>query len=100
MGPGESMDLQFGWRGGEVGTFSLDCEILTPTQLVDDSAFGGGTMMTESVIWNEPVEEEGLDILPILVALTIGIGIAVAWAYRRAKESVDESFEDDELDEY
>ena len=100
VGPGESMDLQFGWRGGEVGTFSLDCEILTPTQLVDDSAFGGGTMMTESVIWNEPVEEEGLDILPILVALTIGIGIAAVWAYRRAKDSVDESFEDDELDEY
>ena len=57
-------------------------------------------MMTESVIWNEPVEEEGLDILPILVALTIGIGIAAVWAYRRAKDSVDESFEDDELDEY
>ena len=56
--------------------------------------------MTESVIWNEPVEEEGLDILPILVALTIGIGIAAVWAYRRAKDSVDESFEDDELDEY
>lgn len=100
VGAGESMDLQFGWRGGEAGTFSLDCEILTPTQLVDDSAFGGGTMTTGSVIWSEPADEEGLDILPILVALTIGIGIVMIWAYRRAKESGLESFEDDDLDEY
>ena len=100
VGAGESIDLQFGWRGGEAGTFSLNCEILTPTQLVDDSAFGGGTMTTGSVIWSEPADEEGLDILPILVALTIGIGIVMIWAYRRAKESGLESFEDDDLDEY
>ena len=57
-------------------------------------------MTTGSVIWSEPADEEGLDILPILVALTIGIGIVMIWAYRRAKESGLESFEDDDLDEY
>ncbi len=100
VGAGESMELQFGWRGGEVGTFSLDCEILTPTQLVDDSAFGGGSMTTGQVVWSEPVEDDGLPMAPILVALAVGIGIAMVWAYRRATEGEDESFEDDELDEY
>ena len=100
VGAGESMELQFGWRGGEVGTFSLDCEILTPTQLVDDSAFGGGSMTTGQVVWSEPVEDDGLPMAPILVALAVGIGIAMVWAYRRAAEGEDESFEDDELDEY
>ncbi len=100
VGAGESMELQFGWRGGEVGTFSLDCGILTPTQLVDDDAFGGGSMTTGSVIWNEPVDDEGLPMASILVAIAVGIGIALVWVYRRAASGEEEYFEDDELDEY
>ena len=39
------LELYFDWRNTEPGEFSLICEILTPTQLVDyenSNAFGGG----------------------------------------------------------
>ena len=100
VGAGESTEIQFGWRGGEVGTFSIDCEILTPTQLVDDGAFGGGSMTAGPVSWIEPIEDESLPMTPILVALAVGVGIVSFWAYRKATSSEDDSFEDDELDEY
>jgi uncharacterized protein HemX len=36
----------------------------------------------------------------ILVALAVGVGIVSFWAYRKATSSEEDSFEDDELDEY
>ncbi len=100
IGAGESTELQFGWRGGEVGNFSLDCEILTPTQLVEDDSFGGGSMTTGQVVWSEPTEDDGMPMASILVALVVGVGIVSVWAYRKVAPSEEESFEDDELEEY
>ena len=83
-----------------MGTFSIDCEILTPTQLVDDGSFGGGSMTAGPVVWVEPTEDEGLPMTPILVALAVGVGIVSFWAYRKASSIEEDQFEDDELDEY
>ena len=71
VGAGESVEVSFGWRHSQTGEASLTCRILTPTQLVDDDAFGGGSMTTETASWTEPVEDDSLPVLPVLAAIII-----------------------------
>ena len=57
---GEEVEVFFDWRNNEPGTLSLTCEVLTPSQLVDyenSQAFGGGTMSTEPILWEEINDE-------------------------------------------
>ena len=70
----------------------MECEVLTPTQLVVDDSFGGGKMTTESVSWIEGVDEEGLPMVSILVAIVVAAVITGFWLVRRS--SLD--FEDHE----
>ena len=70
---GEEVEVYFGWRNNEPGTLSLTCEVLTPTQLVDyenSQAFGGGTMSTEPVLWEE-ISDESFNMIPILIVIII-----------------------------
>lgn len=70
---GEELELYFDWRNTEPGEFSLTCEILTPTQLVDyenSNAFGGGEISTSTINWEEN-EETSFNMLPILIVLII-----------------------------
>ena len=65
----------------------MPCRILTPTQLVDDLAFGGGEMASENISWQEVEDSEGLTyILPIMLALVIGIAIGGYVLINRAEE--------------
>lgn len=70
--PGEQIEVNFGWRNINPGNFSLTCDILTPTQLVNDTAFGGGSISTNSVIW-EDTEEESFNMIPIFIVIIIAI---------------------------
>ena len=87
IGAGGEETIHFTWRTSTTGEDSLTCRVLTPTQLVDDLAFGGGEMVSSAITWGEAEEEEGLHyIIPIMLALVIGIAIAGYVAVNRMNE--------------
>ena len=92
LNAGQTGEILFDWRGGETGDYSLDCEILTPTQLVSDDSFGGGTFSSGTVSWVESVEEDGLPMVSILVALAVTVLIIGIWLVRKSSE---EDYSDD-----
>ena len=92
LNAGQTGEILFDWRGGETGDYSLDCEILTPTQLVSDDSFGGGTFSSGTVSWVESVEEDGLPMVSILVALAVTVLIIGIWLDRKSSE---EDYSDD-----
>ncbi|DAC46347.1 MAG: hypothetical protein CMA62_01595 [Euryarchaeota archaeon] len=89
LGAGESGEILFDWRGGETGDFTLNCEALTPTQLVSDDSFGGGSMASETISWTERVDEESLPMVSILVAIFVSVLLVGMWLVRSRSE-VDE----------
>ena len=62
LGAGESGEIIFDWRGGETGYFTLNCRVLTPTQLVSDSF--EGFITSDTISWTESVDDEGLQWFP------------------------------------
>ena len=86
LNAGQTGEMLFDWRGGETGDYSLDCEILTPTQLVSDDSFGGGTFSSGTVSWVESVDEDGLPMVSILVALAVTVLIIGMWLVRKSSE--------------
>nr|AIF09376.1 hypothetical protein [uncultured marine group II/III euryarchaeote KM3_36_F10] len=92
--PGESVEVSFGWRHTLTGEASLTCRILTPTQLVEDGAFGGGSMTTYTATWTEPVEDDSLPVLPLLAAIIVAMAIAGATMLRRASDAIVEDGDD------
>ncbi len=90
IGAGGEEIIHFTWRNSVIGEDSLTCRALTPTQLVDDLAYGGGEMSSGAITWGEAEEEEDLPhTLPIMLALVVGIAIAGYVAVNRMNE-VDE----------
>ena len=75
VGPGQQGTITFEWRSNTLGAESLSCEILTPTQLADATAFGGGVMNSNEVIWVEDSSEGDLTFVPALIALLVGASI-------------------------
>jgi hypothetical protein len=72
---GEEIEVFFGWRNIDAGIFSLTCEVLTPTQLVDfenSQAFGGGEISTESITWEE-INDDSFNMIPILIVIIISM---------------------------
>ena len=70
---GEEIEVFFGWRNSEAGSFGLTCEVLTPTQLVEyesSQAFGGGSISSQTVIWEEN-QDESFNMIPILIVVFI-----------------------------
>tara|TARA_B100000886_G_scaffold72337_1_gene46311 strand:- start:3818 stop:5545 length:1728 start_codon:yes stop_codon:yes gene_type:complete len=83
---GQTDEMLFDWRGGETGDYSLNCEILTPTQLVSDDLFGGGTFSSGTVSWVESVDDAALPMVSILVALAVSMIIIGVWLVRKSSE--------------
>ena len=94
--PGESVEVSFGWRHTLTGEASLTCRILTPTQLVEDGAFGGGSMTTYTTTWTDSVEDDSLPVLPLLAAIVVAMAIAGATMLRRASDAIVEDGDDSE----
>ena len=69
--PGAEVTIQFPWRNAIEGQFSLECRILTPTQLVDEYAFGGGTITSDEVTWYDPGDDDDGSIIPIIIVLLL-----------------------------
>ena len=92
IGAGGEETIHFSWRTSTAGEDSLTCRVLTPTQLVDDLSFGGGEITSGAITWEEAGEEEGLPyILPIMLALVVGIAIAGFVAVNRMNEIDEET---------
>lgn len=71
---GEVGEIIFDWRNIKSGNEELKCVILTPMQIVDEYAFGGGNITSETVNWQINEEEEGLSyIMPIIIVIILGI---------------------------
>ena len=66
------------WTPTKEGDWALMCSILTPSQLISEEAWGGGSFTTPYISF-ESVEEQGAgSVIPILVALGMGV-IGVGW---------------------
>ena len=92
LGAGESGEILFDWRGGETGDFTLNCEALTPTQLVSDDSFGGGSMVSDTISWTERVDEESLPMVSILVAIFVSVLLVGMWLVRSRSEVDEEDY--------
>ncbi len=79
--PGAEVTIDFTWRHNAEGDAGITCEILTPSQLVDDDAFGGGSASSASINWYQPDDDEG-SAIPIIIALLIGAAITGFASYR------------------
>ena len=75
IGPGEQVTISFSWRVSVPGEDSISCRILTPTQLVDEFAFGGGEMKSQSINWTMADDDEDTTIIPALIALAIAASV-------------------------
>ncbi len=84
---GEEVIIQFTWMNSDVDNASLTCEILTPTQLVDENAFGGGAASSEQITWVDAEDDEEGSILPVAVAFVIGILGMGAFFFKMTKSS-------------
>ena len=74
INPDEIGEILFNWQSIKSGNEQLNCKILTPTQLVNEDSFGGGSMTSSIINWESIVNEGGLsNIMPIIIALIFGI---------------------------
>jgi len=92
---GEEVTIQFSWMNSDVDNASLTCEILTPTQLVEENAFGGGTASSDQITWIDPADDESGSIIPVLIAFVIAALAMAAFFFKMSKSS-----EEDEDEQY
>ena len=68
----------FRWSYAETGSAALSCGVLTPTQLIDENAWGGDAIVSDPVAWVEPVEEES-SALAFVLATLFGVALLTGW---------------------
>ena len=93
IGPGEKVTMYFSWRVSVPGEDSISCRILTPTQLVDEFAFGGGQMNSQSLNWTMAEDDDGSTIIPALIALVVATsagGYFLFSIYNEREEDLEE----------
>ncbi len=93
IGPGEQVTISFSWRVSVSGQDSISCRILTPTQLVDEFAFGGGQMNSQSVNWTIVDDDQDTTVIPALIALVIAAAVGgyfLLSIYNEREEDLDE----------
>lgn len=92
--PGAEVTIQFPWRNAIEGQFSLECRILTPTQLVDEYAFGGGTITSDEVTWYDPGDDDGGSIIPIIIVLLLSCVMMGFFVQRMMAKPLDDDEDD------
>lgn len=94
IGPGEQAEISFSWRVSVPGDDSISCRILTPTQLVDEFAFGGGQMDSQNIVnWVIADVDDESTIIPALIALVVATsagGYLLLSIYNGREEDIDE----------
>ncbi|RAH04868.1 MAG: hypothetical protein CMA00_004895 [Methanobacteriota archaeon] len=86
--PGTERTISFSWRSSSTGEDYLNCRVLTPTQLVEESAFGGGEMETSNLSWIDSSDDTGDErsILPALIVVLISAAIGGHFLFRIYRE--------------
>ncbi|MBF93087.1 MAG: hypothetical protein CMB78_04865 [Euryarchaeota archaeon] len=86
--PGTERTISFSWRSSSTGEDYLNCRVLTPTQLVEESAFGGGEMETSNLSWIDSSDDNGGErsILPALIVVLISAAIGGHFLFRIYRE--------------
>lgn len=92
--PGAEVTIQFPWRNAIEGQFSLECRILTPTQLVDEYAFGGGTITSDEVTWYDPGDDDDGSIIPIIIVLLLSCVMMGFFVQRMMAKPLDDDEDD------
>ena len=85
--------ISFSWRVSVSGQDSISCRILTPTQLVDEFAFGGGQMNSQSVNWTIADDDQDTTVIPALIALAIAASVGgyfLLSIYNEREDELDE----------
>ena len=93
IGPGEQVTISFSWRVSTPGEEAISCRILTPTQIVDEFAFGGGQMNSQSLNWTMAEDDDGSTIIPALIALVVATsagGYFLFSIYNEREEDLEE----------
>ena len=70
------------WTPADEGDRALICTIMTPSQLVFEETWGGGSVTTPYISFESSEQEEAGSIIPVLIALGIGF-IGVVWLVLR-----------------
>ena len=91
--PNTEVMVQFQWRHYSEENAGITCEVLTPTQLVEDDAFGGGSASATSLDWYQPDSGGDASILPVIIAISLGVVIMGLYIYR----SISNKDEEEEL---
>ena len=90
---GEEVTIQFSWMNSDVDNASLTCEILTPTQLVEEDAFGGGTASSDQITWIDSPDDESGSIIPVLIAFVIAALAMAVFFFKMSKSSEEDEEE-------
>ena len=61
------------WTPVNEGYFSLVCEIITPSQLVDETKWGGGTLSGPYVTFEDQPDTGSGSVLPALIVIGVAI---------------------------
>jgi hypothetical protein len=96
-----SASVSFRWASFEPGTHNITCAIYTPTQLIDENAWGGAPVTSSDVVW-APISETASGALGFLAMVLVGLLIAIVVFIQfqtKSKENttymVDSEFDDE-----
>ena len=75
------------WTPAGEGEMALTCKILTPSQLVNENFWGGGSITTPLIDFLHSEEDDAGSVVPALVAMA-GVGILIgAYLMRRSQST-------------
>jgi len=80
--------VSFRWASFEAGSHNITCAIYTPTQLIDENAWGGAPVTSSDVVWS-PMSETASGALGFLAMVFVGLLIAIVVFLQFQKKSGD-----------
>ncbi len=83
-----SASVTFRWAAPVPGSHALTCSVLTPTQLVDETVWGGAALTSDEVEWKE-VSDQSSGALGFLAAVFVGL-IFIILAFLQMQKRSDE----------
>ena len=73
---GDTAMFPINWTPAGEGEMAMTCTILTPSQLVDEDHWGGGSITTPLIDFQYTVENGAGSVVPALIAMA-GVGILI-----------------------
>ena len=102
---GQTSTVELKWSHSENENATLDCNPLTPSQVVIEGALGGLGTQSQTVFWSpEEVASPGMSpmLISILVAMVVGLGLVAYFSAGVGNEktsTITINLDDDDLDD-